>query len=196
VNCCWSAGASNWAKAGGTWDRAIDQLKKANVTPEQVQVAWIKHAEPFPSPESAPLEHARQVKGWLAASLQIAKSKFPNLRVAYLSSRTYGGYNVAGVRVVNPEPFAYETAFAVRWVIQDQIKGDSSLSYQSGKAPLLLWGPYLWADGVTPRKDGLKWVREDYSKDGVHPDSRGQQKVVEQMLKFFKNDPNAKPLFR
>src|SRR5262249_35446043 len=48
VNCCWSAGASSWAKDGGTWTRALDQLKKANVSPEQVQVAWIKHAEPFP----------------------------------------------------------------------------------------------------------------------------------------------------
>jgi hypothetical protein len=30
------------------------------------------------------------------------------------------------------------------------------------RAPLLLWGPYLWADGATPRKsDGLFYAPED-----------------------------------
>jgi hypothetical protein len=199
VNCCWSAGASSWATDGGTWTRALDQLKKANVSPEQVQVAWIKHAEPFPEPEKARLDHARQLKTNLVTSLQLAKRKFPNLKVAYLSSRTYGGYAVNGVRLANPEPFAYESAFAVRWTIQEQMKGDPALNYdvKKGKvvAPVVLWGPYLWADGTTPRKDGLTWERSDYSKDGLHPDTSGQQKVVEQLMKFFKNDPTAKPWF-
>jgi hypothetical protein len=199
VNCCWSAGASNWAKDSGTWTRALDQLKKANVSPEQVQVAWIKHAEPFPEPEKARLDHAKLLKTNLVASLQLAKKKFPNLKVAYLSSRTYGGYAVNGMRLTNPEPFAYESAFAVRWAIQDQMKGEASLNYDAKKgkviAPVLLWGPYLWADGTTPRKDGLKWERSDYSKDGLHPDAAGQQKVVEQLMKYFTKDPNAKPWF-
>jgi hypothetical protein len=199
VNCCWSAGASSWAKDGGTWTRALEQLKKANVSPEQVQVAWIKHAEPFPEPEKTRLDHAKQLKADLVTSLQLTKRKFPNLKVAYLSSRTYGGYAINGVRLTNPEPFAYETAFAVRWTIQEQMKGDPKLNYDAKKgdvvAPVLVWGPYLWADGTTPRKDGLKWERSDYSKDGLHPDASGQQKVVEQLLKFFKNDPNAKPWF-
>jgi hypothetical protein len=199
VNCCWSAGASSWATDGGTWTRALDQLKKANVTPAQVQVAWIKHAEPFPQPEKARLDHARQLKANLVASLQLAKRKFPNLRIAYLSSRTYGGYAVNGLRLVNPEPFAYESAFAVRWAIQEQMGGAPGLNYDAKKgravAPVLLWGPYLWADGTTPRKDGLRWERSDYSKDGLHPATSGQQKAMEQLMRFFKNDPNAKPWF-
>jgi hypothetical protein len=199
VNCCWSAGASSWAKDGGTWTRALEQLKKANVTAEQVQVAWIKHAEPFPEPEKARLDHAKQLKDNLVTSLQLAKKKFPNLKVAYLSSRTYGGYAVNGVRLVNPEPFAYESAFAVRWTIQEQMKGERALNYDAKKgkvvAPVLLWGPYLWADGTTPRKDGLTWERSDYSKDGLHPDGSGQRKAVEQLMDFFKNNANAKTWF-
>ena len=199
VNCCWSAGASSWATDGGTWTRALDQLKKAKVSAEQVQVAWIKHAEPFPEPEKARLDHAKQLKTNLATSLQLTKRKFPNLKVAYLSSRTYGGYAVNGVRLVNPEPFAYESAFAVRWTIQEQMAGAPGLNYDAKKgravAPVLLWGPYLWADGTTPRKDGLRWERSDYSKDGLHPNASGQKKVVEQLMNFFKNDPNAKPWF-
>ena len=111
----------------------------------------------------------------------------------YLSSRIYGGYNIAGIRRVNPEPFAYETAFSVRWVIQDQIARE-----KKGKVdgPVLLWGPYLWADGVTPRKsDQLVWERKDLGEDGVHPSQRGGQKVANLLLEFFKNDAGAKSWF-
>src|SRR6516162_8462968 len=146
VNCAvGGAGVSSWAKRGsGTWNTVAERLKAANVTPEQVQVAWIKHTEPGPSPDTVPLQYAKKVKEDIAASLAITRSTFPNLRVAYLSSRIYGGYNIAGIRRVNPEPFAYETAFSVRWVIQDQFK-----STKNGKVegPVLVWGPYLWADG-------------------------------------------------
>jgi hypothetical protein len=156
-------------------------------------VAWIKHAEPGPAPDTAPLQYARKVKDDLAASLANTRSTFPNLRVAYLSSRIYGGYNIAGIRRVNPEPFAYETAFSVRWVIQDQISRE-----KTGKVEglVLLWGPYLWADGVTPRKsDKLVWERRDLSDDGVHPSQIGRQKVVNLLLDFFKNDAGARTWF-
>jgi hypothetical protein len=168
-------------------------LKEAGVTADQVQAAWIKHAEPGPAPDEAELQYAKKLRDDIAASLAITRSTFPNLKVAYLSSRIYGGYNIVGVRRVNPEPFAYETAFSVRWVIQDQIK-----SAKDGKldGPLLLWGPYLWADGVTPRKsDKLVWLREDLGEDGVHPSKQGGEKVAMLLLEFFKNDATAKEWF-
>jgi hypothetical protein len=195
VNCAiGGAGVSSWASPGsGTWQKVAERLKDAGVTPEQVQVAWIKHAEPGPSPDTSPLQYARYVKDKIAASLAVTRSTFPNLRVAYLSSRIYGGYNIAGIRRVNPEPFAYETAFSVRWVIQDQIASE-----ERGKVerPVLLWGPYLWADGVTPRKsDRLVWERKDLGEDGVHPSKGGGQKVANLLLEFFKNDAGAKTWF-
>jgi hypothetical protein len=195
VNCAiGGAGVSSWAKPrSGPWNTVAERLKQANVTAEQVQVAWIKHAEPGPSPDTTPLQYAKKVKEDIAASLAITRSTFPNLRVAYLSSRIYGGYNIAGIRRVNPEPFAYETAFSVRWVIQDQIK-----STKNGKVegPVLLWGPYLWADGVTPRKsDKLTWERSDLGQDGVHPSKAGGQKVANLLLDFFKTDAGAKTWF-
>jgi hypothetical protein len=195
VNCAiGGAGVSSWAKPGsGTWQQVADRLKEARVSREQVQVAWIKHAEPGPSPDTTPLQYARKVKEDLASSLAITRSTFPNLRVAYLSSRIYGGYNIAGIRRVNPEPFAYETAFAVRWVIQDQIKSETKGKVEG---PVLLWGPYLWADGITPRKsDGLVWERKDLGEDGVHPSKSGGQKVANLLLEFFKNDAGAKTWF-
>jgi hypothetical protein len=195
VNCAvGGAGVSSWAKRGsGPWKTVAERLSAASVTPEQVQVAWIKHAEPGPSPDLITLQYAKKVKDDIDASLAITRATFPNLRIAYLSSRIYGGYNIAGVRRVNPEPFAYETAFSVRWVIQDQINGE-----RSGRAdgPILLWGPYLWADGVTPRKsDKLVWERTDLGEDGVHPSKIGGQKVANLLLEFFKTDAGAKTWF-
>jgi hypothetical protein len=187
VNCAiGGAGVASWAiPRSGTWQKVVQRLEEAGVTPEQVQVAWIKHAEPGPSPDMVPLQYARYVKEKIAASLAITRTTFPNLRVAYLSSRIYGGYNVAGIRRVNPEPFAYETAFSVRWVILDQIA-----RRKKGRVdgPVLVWGPYLWADGVRPRKsDKLVWERKDLGADGVHPSETGRQKVAKLLLAFFEN---------
>jgi hypothetical protein len=195
VNCAiGGAGVSSWASRGsGTWQKVAERLKAADVTPEQVQVAWIKHADPGPAPDTFALQYAKHVKEKIAGSLAVTRSTFPNLRVAYLSSRIYGGYNIAGIRRVNPEPFAYETAFSVRWVILDQIASE-----KKGKVerPVLLWGPYLWADGVTPRKsDKLVWERKDLGEDGVHPSQLGGQKVASLLQEFVKTDAGAKCWF-
>ena len=202
VNCAvGGAGAGSWARgAEGVWSTVARRLKEAGVTPAQVQVAWIKHAEPGPPPDTVPLEYARQLQTYLVAIVNLLKARYPNLRVAYLSSRTYGGYNAVGLRRVNPEPFAYESAFAVRWVVQEQIKGDPRLNYDPKKgrvvSPLLLWGPYLWADGMTPRKsDGLVWERKDFGQDGVHPSPSGGRKVADLLLRFFKTDAGARTWF-
>jgi hypothetical protein len=125
--------------------------------------------------------------------LHMLKERFPNLKIAYLSSRSYGGYASTDL---NPEPFAYETAFAVRWLIQAQIKGEARLDYHAGQTPLLLWGPYLWADGEKGRKsDGLIYKREDYREDGTHPTDTGRQKIAELLVKFFTSDPTAQRWF-
>jgi hypothetical protein len=59
-----------------------------------------------------------------------------------------------------------------------------------------LWGPYLWADGIIPRKsDKLVWERKDLSADGVHPSKRGGEKVANLLLGFFKTDAGAKGWF-
>ena len=45
----------------------------------------------------------------MATILNMAKERYPNLRVAYLSSRIYAGY---ATTPLNPEPYAYESAFS------------------------------------------------------------------------------------
>jgi hypothetical protein len=88
----------------------------------------------------------------------------------------------------------------MRWLIQDQIAGKPELNYDAArravKSPLLLWGPYLWADGETPRKDnGLTYKQSDLGNDGTHPSDTGRAKVANLLLNFFKTDPGARKWF-
>jgi hypothetical protein len=192
--------ATIWANpAARVWEQVDSRLKRAGLTPQQVQVVWIKQAEAGPSRLGEFPAHAQVLKDHLVTVLNLLKSKFPNLRIAYLSSRIYAGY---ATTPLNPEPYAYESAFSVRWLVQDQIRGKPELNCDPGrgevKAPLLLWGPYLWADGMMARKsDGLVWERKDLAeRDGTHPsDPSGREKVAQMLLKFFKTDPTARVWF-
>jgi hypothetical protein len=175
------------------WETLEKRVKAAGASPQQVQVIWMKHAVARPAQYGDFPKHAMQLKEDTVEILHMLKERFPNLKIAYLSSRSYGGYASTDL---NPEPFAYESAFAVRWLIQDQIKGETRLDYHAGQSPLVLWGPYLWADGAKGRKaDDLIYRREDFRDDGTHPSDSGRQKVAEQLVKFFTSDPTASGWF-
>ena len=179
------------------WVVMDQRLKKARVDPNQVQVVWMKQAEMNPAQYGAFPAHAQTLRDNMAIILRELKTRFPNLRIAYLSSRIYAGYAGTGL---NPEPYAYESAFSVRWLIEDQIRGDPELNCDpvkgEVKAPLLLWGPYLWADGITPRRsDGVVWNPEDFGPDGTHPSTSGREEVARMLLGFFANDANTRRWF-
>jgi hypothetical protein len=172
-------------------------LPFAGVTPEEVEVAWVdltdKDLSGFPG-------DAQLLQGQLVTAIQLLKANFPNLVLAYLGSLNYTGYTVGEGLTVNPEPDAYETAFADKWVIQDQINGDPNLNYNPANgpvmAPWLSWGDYYWANGLLARSDGVTWSCQDLKFDGLHPSfSRGQQKIAYRLLNFFKTDPSAVPWF-
>jgi hypothetical protein len=189
--------AARWNNADQpTWKKAEQQIRAAGVTPEQVQVSWLKQARITPMVYGEFSKHIEEINGHMVAMVNIAKQKYPNLRLIYLSSRTYGGYATIAL---NTEPYAYETGFGVRSLIRQQIQGDSQLNYDPAKGevrtPLLLWGPYLWADGITPRaSDGLSWKLEDFREgDRTHPSvESGRPKVAKLLTNFFKTDPTAK----
>ncbi len=181
---------AEWAPTNALpWQEAKRRLAAAKVSPRQVQTAWIKLANKGPT--GSLQEHGRKLERDTLAVLQNAKAQFPNLRIAYLGSRIYGGNAKGGL---NPEPYAYESAFAARWLIQRQMKGDQELGLD--RSPLLLWGPYLWAEGTKGRKyDSLIWEPKDFAGDGVHPSDSGRQKVAELLLNFVTTDPLAKSWF-
>jgi hypothetical protein len=167
------------------WTEVDRRLAAAGASAAQVQVVWLKQAnagpvQPFPA-------EAKKLQADLLSTLNNLRRRFPNLKLTYLSSRIYAGY---AVTPLNPEPHAYETAFAVKWLIADQISGRSEIL-----TPWLAWGPYLWADGVKGRMDGLTYSRDDLGPDGTHPSPAGREKVARQLLQFLKTEPTAKPWF-
>ncbi|MFC1716855.1 alpha/beta fold hydrolase [Candidatus Poribacteria bacterium] len=176
------------------WQVIDQRLEKANVTPEQVQVIWLKQV--IAGTRRAFPEEVKFLQECLVTNLHILADRFPNLRIAYVSSRIYAGYTQVGG---SPEPHAYEGGFAVKWLIADQIAGKPELNYDPGKgtvnSPWLAWGPYLWADGLNERSDGLIYLREDLAEDGMHPSMKGREKVTKQLLAFLKSDPTARIWF-
>ncbi len=174
------------------WNVVSQRLQSQGLTEKQVQVVWLKEADANPNQEFP--VHAQILKNELKSIVQILKHKYPNIKIAYLSSRTYGGYAKTNL---NPEPFAYESGFSVKWLIEEQINGDSSLAFDgtNPKVPFLSWGPYLWAKGTTPRQDGLIWLPEDFASDGTHPSESGRLKVAKLLLDFLVTDTTSKIWF-
>ncbi|HYH68417.1 MAG TPA: hypothetical protein VD866_27235 [Urbifossiella sp.] len=176
------------------WGTIDDRLKAAGVTAAQVQAVWMKQADAGPR-EGFPA-YAETLCDEMEDIARTVGERFPNARLMYLSSRTYGGYATTGL---NPEPYAFESGFAVRWLIQRQLDGKGGLNFDPAKgpvrAPWLAWGPYLWASGTTKNAAGLSYERADFAPDGTHPAPPGQQKVAAEMLRFFRTDPTTRPWF-
>jgi hypothetical protein len=175
------------------WQHLAESLTRYQLSPAQVQVAWIKLTQTrygeFPAKSIA-------LQTDLEAIVRNLKAAYPNVKIAFLSSRIY---SYTYFRGLSPEPNAYETGFSVKWLIEKQINGDPTLNYdpQSGPvvAPFLAWGPYLWANGETPRSDGLVWLPEDLNSDCTHPSDSGQLKVANMLMDFLKNDSLSVPWF-
>jgi len=177
------------------WSVVDDRLRSAGVTRAQVQAVWLKEADAGPT-EGFP-KYAQALQAELAKIVQLLPSRFPNVKLVYLSSRVYAGYATSRL---NPEPYAYESGFAVKWLIEAQTKGEPALNFDPAKGPVkspwLSWGPYLWANGARPRKDnGLTYAESDFGPDGTHPSAGGVEKVARELLHFFKTDATARPWF-
>jgi hypothetical protein len=183
------------------WATVDDRLRTAGVTRAQVQVVWIKETDPAPHVGGFP-KYIQTLQAELTNIVQILPPRFPNLKLAYFSSRTYGGWAIrpGGGEAGNSEPFSYESGFAVKWLIERQLQGDPVLNFDllksPVKAPWLSWAAYLWTNGSKPRSDGVFFVYEDFrDNDHMHESPAGQQKVGNLLLQFFKTDPTTKPWF-
>lgn len=186
---------ANCAQGGQTASKTIDEkaqfwtvvdqtVKQAGITNFQVQAVWLKQADAGPT--SGWPTYAKTLSTELGQLARIIRKRFPNSRLCYLSSRIYGGY---AKTKLNPEPYAYESGFSVKWCIQEQINGSASLAFAKNPvAPWLSWGPYIWGDAT-------KWSATDFGNDGTHPSRTGADKVAKMLMDFFKSDSTTKNWF-
>jgi hypothetical protein len=172
-------------------------LPNAGVTAKQVVALWMETA--INSPTGTYPTDISGLESQVQAILQEVQTTFPNIKLAYLSSRIYGGYS-NGVSPQSPEPYAYEDAFAMQYILAQQLNGNPALNYNPALGPVLApwlsWGPYYWANGLTPRSDGLVWTCQDFIATGTHPsDPAGRQKVADALFTFFVTDSTITPWF-
>jgi len=173
-------------------------LPQSGVTANQVVAIWIEDTDglatgTFPS-------DIANMQSEYETIMQTMHTLFPNLKLVYFSSRVYGGYSNGVGNPANPEPYAYEMSFAVKWAIEDQLNGNANLNYNANNgpvvAPWMAWGPYYWSNGMLGRNDGLVWNCADFSADGTHPSSTyGQLKVASALLNFLKTDNTTIPWY-
>ncbi|MCC6939617.1 MAG: T9SS type A sorting domain-containing protein [Flavobacteriales bacterium] len=167
------------------WNTVINRLSAAGVTDQQVQAIWLKDDNQATLPIE---EHSDSVHVQFKRITHELHDRFPNAHLCYIASRIYAGYASSAL---NPEPYAYRNGWTMKQLIGEQIAGDPELQHSGAgaNAPWLSWGVYLWADGTTPRSDGLTWVcPDDYQNDGTHPSTIGRAKVAALLLDFFTTD--------
>ncbi|MBI4578951.1 MAG: hypothetical protein HY718_04560, partial [Planctomycetes bacterium] len=144
--------ASTWdSPADANYDRVRDTvLAPKGLTEAQVQVLWVKQADPQPTAHLPQTNaDAYVLESYLGGIARAARIRYPNVKLAFLSSRIYAGYAI-GVSTLNPEPYAYESAFSVKWLIAAQIEqmGGGPADPRAGNldlntvSPWVGWGPY------------------------------------------------------
>ncbi len=186
------------------WFTALTRLTNAGSSRFQVQIACVKVAHAGPNQCMAADGSATGDAGLIAfnsaATARNLKSAFPNIKLAYFLTRTYGGY---ALTQLNPEPFAYETGFGVKWMIEAQIAatgeyGNLNFDPQNGPvvAPWLAWGPYIWANGTNPNGLGIFFDLDDFRPDDrTHPARGAVDKVSGALANFFLTDSTTAPWF-
>ncbi|HEX6290909.1 MAG TPA: hypothetical protein VFZ66_17120 [Herpetosiphonaceae bacterium] len=198
------ANGAQGGKAAAYWDSPADPdynrvrdnvLAPQSLSEKQVQIVWVKVANPGPTTSlpssSADAYILEQQMGNIVRALKV---RYPNVKQVFISSRIYAGY---ATTTLNPEPYAYESGFAVKWLIEAQIRQmrTGTIDPQAGDlnhttvAPWVAWGAYTWADGTNARSDGLTWQQADFQSDGTHPSQSGERKVGRLLLNFFKASP-------
>src|SRR5258707_639040 len=104
-----------------------NNLPQNGVTPKQVVAIWMEDTDGIAT-GTFPTDIAN-LQSEYESMMQNMHTLFPNLKLVYFSPRVYGGYSNGVGSPDNPEPYAYEVGFAVKWAIQDQLNGNANLNY-------------------------------------------------------------------
>ena len=158
-----------------TWGELEEDFANAGVTRQDITVIWFMNHNAVG--HTTVEEYSTTLEGDAREVLDLFAVEFPNLKIVWLQPMIYAGYSTASG---GQEPHAYENA-----LVDQRLMVDQSWPFFVGI------GPYLWADGLIPRDDGLIWECSDFKDDGNHPDKGAKNKHSEYLLQFFHEDSVA-----
>jgi len=177
------------------WKNASKVLDSLGCSAAQVQLAWVETDNTQDADTTFP-GAAQGLADDLFTLCTTMRSFYPNLKVIYFSSRSYAGYidpasALAGRGLLSPRD--YLNGWAIKFLIERQIVGTAGYTFTGVTAdlPALMWCTDNWADGTTPKLDGLFWHCDDFSGDGLHLSPLGEEKSGARIYRFFSTDPLA-----
>ena len=140
------------ALRGGVWDHAQSLLdRRPGYSRQQVQVLFLhttyhgasngRRLPPRPFPEVM-----QNMQRDLDKVLAYCVERFPNLKIAYLTCdgfRHFTGF----------EPHVYQEAFALKWLIESQLRGEASTRFEGPehRLPWLDLGPVHLGQHLGPK---------------------------------------------
>lgn len=182
------------------WKDVNDFFQIADLKKKQVGVVWLQ-AIAFEDTFHTAEQYVDTLRKTYVEVIRKLKDQFINLKLIYISGLHYGGYSDTLALNYNAiaEPAPYFNDFAIKAVIEQQINGDTLLSYSGEDAPAawLAWGPNFWADGRNLRTyDNLRWLCPgdfDVDQNGFLLGGTGQQKVADRLFTHFTTEPTTLP---
>lgn len=182
------------------WQFVMNQLSAHGLSRHQVQIIWLEQENTQSNTTHFP-EAPIELMGQFKELFEILLTYFPNIQICYLTARGYAGYidpaSTAGKGLRQPRDYYH--GWAMKWLIEDQINGDSTLTFNgpNRKAPVLDWSAYLWADGSNVRKDGFSWncPTDVKPNDGLHWSQSGNDKAGHAIFQRFLTDQEARKWF-
>lgn len=178
------------------WDYIEEnRLNAKGYTREQVQIAWLFNGSRADTIFDMPA-YRDSIEKKVQLAIAAMLIEYPNLKHVYVGSPYYAGYADPTYEMYKSihEPGSYRCGFGFKAAVEKQIMGDPLYKFTApGKvAPFISWGPYLWADGITPRDyDSLYWDCEvDFRADGggFHLNGFGKDKLAYILHDFFTTD--------
>ena len=161
--------AQNWASSPQPWSVADRMVAASRLSRYQVQVAIIDSARIRSWNDGNLPGQVNAYSANLARIVSIAKAHYPNLSLVYFLP-FHDSEFVSPHRMLQ-EPFSYQLGFGIQHLVTTQGSG----------SPVLLWGPYVWADMANPT----------YFYDGIHFSMAGRAEMASLMWSFLQTDPVA-----
>ncbi len=155
-----------WANLSAPWSTADKDVTSYGLSRFQVQVATVDCLRGRSWKDGGLQSQIEAYSADLARIVRVAKAHYPNLQLIYVLPFHYAGF--ANSRRVTREPFSYQEGFGIRQLILRQ----------GGGLPVLLWGPYVWADTANP----------SYFYDGIHFTKAGREQMATLTWRFLQKD--------